>query len=111
MDLDTVGKRADMMQMDIIFLLIPLALAALVIWGFFWAVRRGQFEDLEGPGHSILMDKDEEMDASYKVCQNKPGHSRLAGLRSLARVSVSTVEKSTRVSRDVVAEASAVLYI
>jgi|TARA_B100001079_G_scaffold222221_1_gene198381 cbb3-type cytochrome oxidase maturation protein len=59
--------------MDIIFLLIPLALAlvALVIWGFFWAVRRGQFEDLEGPGHSILMDKDEEMDASYKVHQAK----------------------------------------
>ena len=57
--------------MDIIFLLIPLALVlvALVIWGFFWAVRRGQFEDLEGPGHSILMDKDEEMDASYKVRQ------------------------------------------
>jgi cbb3-type cytochrome oxidase maturation protein len=57
--------------MDIIFLLIPLALAlvALVIWGFFWAVRRGQFEDLEGPGHSILMDKDEEMDASYKARQ------------------------------------------
>ncbi len=62
--------------MDIIFLLIPLALAlvALVIWGFFWAVRRGQFEDLEGPGHSILMDKDEEMDASYKVHQKKPHH-------------------------------------
>jgi len=99
--------------MDIIFLLIPLALVlvALVIWGFFWAVRRGQFEDLEGPGHSILMDKDKEMDASYKVRQNKPGHSRLAGLRSLAPVSVSTAEKSTRVSRGVVAEASAVLYI
>ena len=59
--------------MDIIFLLIPLALVlvALVIWGFFWAVRRGQFEDLEGPGHSILMDKDEEMDASYKARQAK----------------------------------------
>jgi cbb3-type cytochrome oxidase maturation protein len=97
--------------MDIIFLLIPLVLVALVIWGFVWAVRCGQFEDLEGPGHSILMDKDEEMDASYKVCQNKRRHSRLAGLRSLARVSVSMAEKSTRVSRDVVAEASAVLYI
>ena len=32
--------------MDIIFLLIPLALVGLVIWGFSWAVRRGQFEDL-----------------------------------------------------------------
>ena len=35
--------------MDIIFLLIPLVLVALVIWGFVWAVRRGQFEDLAGP--------------------------------------------------------------
>jgi cbb3-type cytochrome oxidase maturation protein len=34
--------------MDITFLLIPLALVALVIWGFFWALRRGQFEDLAG---------------------------------------------------------------
>jgi cbb3-type cytochrome oxidase maturation protein len=36
--------------MDITFLLIPLALAALVIWGFFWALRRGRFEDLTGSG-------------------------------------------------------------
>ena len=62
--------------MDIIFLLIPLALVlvALVIWGFFWAVRRGQFDDLEGPGHSILMDEDDKMDASYKQIRRAPVH-------------------------------------
>ena len=61
--------------MDIIFLLIPLALVlvALVIWGFFWAVRRGQFDDLEGPGHSILMDEDDKMDTSYKQVRRAPG--------------------------------------
>jgi len=37
-------------------------------------VRRGQFEYLEGPDQAILMDKDEEMDASYKARQNKPRH-------------------------------------
>ena len=31
--------------MDITFLLIPLALG---LWGFFWAVRRGQFQDMAG---------------------------------------------------------------
>jgi len=31
--------------MDITFLLIPLALG---LWGFFWAVRRGQFDDMAG---------------------------------------------------------------
>ncbi len=46
--------------MDILFLLIPLSLAlvALVVWALLWAVRSGQFEDLEGPAHRILMDDD-----------------------------------------------------
>ncbi len=46
--------------MDILFLLIPLSLVlvALVVWALLWAVRSGQFEDLEGPAHRILMDDD-----------------------------------------------------
>ncbi|MDX5151119.1 MAG: cbb3-type cytochrome oxidase assembly protein CcoS [Acidiferrobacterales bacterium] len=46
--------------MDIIYLLIPTALlfVILIAWGFFWAVRSGQFDDLEGPAHRILMDDD-----------------------------------------------------
>lgn len=44
--------------MSAIYLLIPLAMLvlALSIWLFFWAVKRGQFDDLDSPGHSILMD-------------------------------------------------------
>ena len=44
--------------MDAIYLLIPIAilLAALAIAIFFWAVRSGQFDDLEGPAHKILME-------------------------------------------------------
>jgi len=46
--------------MDILFLLIPLSLAlvALIVWALLWAVRTGQFEDMEGPAHRILMDDD-----------------------------------------------------
>lgn len=46
--------------MDILFLLIPLSLVFVaVIAGFFlWAVKSGQFEDMEGPAHRILMDDD-----------------------------------------------------
>lgn len=46
--------------MEIIYLLIPLSLALVaVIIGFvIWAVRSGQFEDLERPGHAILDDDD-----------------------------------------------------
>ena len=47
--------------MSIIFALIPvsLLLLALAIWAFFWAVRSGQFDDLDSPAHRILFDNDE----------------------------------------------------
>ena len=46
--------------MSAIYLLIPLAMIVLAIsiWLFFWAVKRGQFDDLDSPGHSILLDDD-----------------------------------------------------
>ena len=47
--------------MDILYLLIPLSLVfvALIAAAFLWAVKSGQFEDMEGPAHRILMDDDE----------------------------------------------------
>lgn len=44
--------------MDILYLLIPLSLAfvAVIAVVFLWAVKSGQFEDMEGPAHRILMD-------------------------------------------------------
>lgn len=49
--------------MEIIYLLIPmtLILVAGIVWAFFWAVRSGQFDDLEGPAHRILMDDDKPL--------------------------------------------------
>lgn len=46
--------------MDILYLLIPLSLVfvALIAVVFLWAVRSGQFEDMEGPAHRILLDDD-----------------------------------------------------
>jgi cbb3-type cytochrome oxidase maturation protein len=46
--------------MEIIYLLIPLSviLVGLIIWIFLWAIRSGQFDDLEGPAYRILMDDD-----------------------------------------------------
>ncbi len=46
--------------MDILYLLIPisLALVAVIALAFLWAVRSGQFDDMEGPAHRILMDDD-----------------------------------------------------
>lgn len=46
--------------MDILYLLIPvsLVLIGLIVWILSWAVKSGQFDDLEGPAHAILMDED-----------------------------------------------------
>lgn len=45
--------------MDIIFILLPLTLLLVIIamFGFVWAVKRGQFEDVETPAVRILFDE------------------------------------------------------
>lgn len=46
--------------METVYLLIPLSVVLLgvIVWVLLWAVRSGQFDDLEGPAHRILMDDD-----------------------------------------------------
>ena len=46
--------------MESLFLLIPMSLlvVAFIVAILYWSVKNGQFEDLEGPGHAILMDDD-----------------------------------------------------
>lgn len=46
--------------MNIIYVLIPLGLLLLVlaVAAFFWAVRTGQYDDLESPAWRILLDDD-----------------------------------------------------
>jgi cbb3-type cytochrome oxidase maturation protein len=60
--------------MEIIYLLVPLSLVLIgvIIWAFFWAVRSGQFDDLEGPAHRILMD-DDSIEAGRETEKNDKG--------------------------------------
>ena len=46
--------------MESLYFLIPLAMIILlvIVLFFFWAVRSGQMDDLEGPAYRILMDDD-----------------------------------------------------
>ena len=46
--------------MDILYLLVPLSVTLVFLIGaaFWWSVRSGQFDDLEGPAHRILADDD-----------------------------------------------------
>lgn len=49
--------------MEILYLLIPLGILILgiAIGAFIWAVKSGQFEDMQGPAHRILMDDDDPL--------------------------------------------------
>ncbi len=48
--------------MSILYVLIPLALVLLggAVWAFFWAVSSGQFDDLDTPAVSVIMDDDDK---------------------------------------------------
>ena len=45
--------------MEIIYLLIPLSLLLVgaALWAFFWAVKNGQFDDLDSPALDVLDDE------------------------------------------------------
>jgi cbb3-type cytochrome oxidase maturation protein len=56
--------------MESLFLLIPLSLTLVVLlaWILHWSIKSGQFDDLDGPGQSILMDDD--VPAPQKVSEH-----------------------------------------
>lgn len=61
--------------MEVIYLLIPLSLVLLgvILWLFLWALKSGQFDDMEGPAQRILMDQD--LPISVEKSTNKNDHS------------------------------------
>ena len=48
--------------MSMLYVLIPLAvvLLAFAIWALVWAIRSGQFDDLESHGWSVVLDDDQK---------------------------------------------------
>ena len=46
--------------METLYLLIPFSVILVFFIGvaFWWSLRNGQFEDMEGPAYRILMDDD-----------------------------------------------------
>ena len=59
--------------MNALYYLIPIAIVLVIaaIWLFFWAVDSGQYDDLDGPAHSILFDDE---DPAHTAAQ-KTAHS------------------------------------
>jgi len=48
--------------MSMLYVLIPLAvvLLALAVWALLWAIKNGQFDDLESHGWSVVLDDDQK---------------------------------------------------
>ena len=46
--------------MEILLLLVPMSVLLVLAIGalFWWSIRSGQFDDLDGPAHRILTDDD-----------------------------------------------------
>ena len=68
--------------MDILILLIPLSvlLVLLIGAGFWWSVRSGQFDDLEGPAHRILADDDRGGPLEESAAKDRTNGVRQEGL-------------------------------
>lgn len=48
--------------MTMLYVLIPLAvvLLAFAVWALLWAIKTGQFDDLESHGWSVVLDDDQK---------------------------------------------------
>ena len=57
--------------MESMFILVPISiiLAFAIGYFFWWSGKNGQFDDLDGPAHRILMDDD----STDKLLENEIG--------------------------------------
>lgn len=65
--------------MEALFILIPIAIGVMIILviAFLYSVKSGQYDDLDGPAHRILMDDDDP-----RIPGNHPVHPQEKGVRS-----------------------------
>ena len=68
--------------MESLYLLIPVSVAIVFLIGlvFWWSLRSGQFEDMEGPAYRVLMDDDKAPSGTDDTTPKPPG-DRGAGER------------------------------
>ena len=63
--------------MEVLYLLLPISglFTVVIVGALVWAVKSGQFDDLEGPAYKILMD-DEDDAAEPKAREAEPAKAR-----------------------------------
>lgn len=61
--------------METLYLLIPVSVVLVFLIGiaFWWSLRNGQFDDMEGPAYRVLMDDDKaRVEPSAEIAQSVP---------------------------------------
>jgi cbb3-type cytochrome oxidase maturation protein len=48
------------MDAFLVLTIAAIALGALGVWVFFWTLKSGQYDDLDGAAHRILIDDEDE---------------------------------------------------
>lgn len=59
--------------MESVYLLIPVSVVLVfgIALAFWWSVRSGQFDDLEGPGFKVLMDDSQPLSVTKSEGRDK----------------------------------------
>ena len=71
--------------MEILLLLIPISVLLVLAIGalFWWSIRSGQFDDLDGPAHRILADDDTNAAIPAAMPESRAPTATPAGLTSV----------------------------
>jgi cbb3-type cytochrome oxidase maturation protein len=67
-----LGDIRGKLILEILYLLIPLSLllVVLIVGIFWWTVKSGQLDDLEGPAYRVIMDDDKAQVKNEKTHEN-----------------------------------------
>ena len=60
--------------MESLYILIPLSVALVFVIGliFWWSLRSGQYDDMEGPAYRMLMDDRDDVPAKTDARKDAP---------------------------------------
>ncbi len=83
--------------MESLYLLVPISVVVvfLIAVAFWWSLRNGQFDDMEGPGYRILMDDDKAQQETAAAATQEPalaGPEEADGSRSVEKRPAATGE-------------------
>lgn len=64
------------MNFTTLVLLVSLSMVfvGIALVGIFWAIKSGQYDDMEGPAQQILMDDDDPLDPFYDLNKKQNRH-------------------------------------